>query len=128
MLYLIRRAWIEKLRLVLAMLISPAIPISLVSFQSTGSIWSPFFFLWGYLVFAVTGMPFAAYAYVRRTLFVCVVAGGIASIAPLLLLASLSMFETMNLNKQAIKDMFGLIAAGGVGGAIFWLILFKQKT
>jgi hypothetical protein len=97
-----------------------------VALQTSGSLWSPFVYLWGYLAFAVTGVPLVAYAYVRRRFLTCVACGGVAAILPLLLLASLSMFSTLHATPRAVMDLLSIVAAGGVGGAIFWLISFSE--
>lgn len=117
---------VSRLRLVFAIVASPAIPIAWIALPTSGSLWSPAVYLGGYLAFAVTGMPLVAYAYVRRRLFACVVCGGIASILPWLLLASLSMFSTVHMTARTVFDLANLAALGGVGGAIFWLISFLQ--
>jgi hypothetical protein len=114
------------LKLMFAMAVSPAVPMAWIAMQTTGTLWAPFVYLWGYLTFILTGMPLAAFAYVRGTLLACVACGGFASILPLLLLASLSMFSTMHMTDRTVIDMLSLFVAGGLGGAVFWLILFSQ--
>lgn len=117
---------VSRLRLGFAIVASPAVPMAGISLQTSGSLWSPTVYLWGYLAFAVTGMPLVAYAYVHRRLFACVVCGGIAAILPWLLLASLSMFSTVHVTPRMFIDLTSLVALGGTGGVIFWIISFLQ--
>jgi hypothetical protein len=105
-----------------AAVFSPLIPIAWVSWQTSGGVWSAFVYLWGYLLFGVVGLPLALYAYTRRKFWICVICGAGAAIVPLLLLGSLSMFSTVQVNARAIIDWLALIVAGAVGGAAFWVI------
>ena len=114
----------SRLRLACAVVVSPVIPMAWVALQTSGNLWSLFAYMWGYLVFALTGAPLVAYAYARRRFFACVVCGSIASILPFLLLASLSMFSTVHATARTAIDLVSLVAAGGAGGVIFWLISF----
>ena len=97
-----------------------------ITFQTSGSLWSPAVYLWGYLAFAVTGMPLLAYCYVHKRLVACVVCGGIAAVLPWLLLESLSMFSNLDATPRILIDLMSLFALGGVGGLIFWLVAFLQ--
>ena len=117
---------VPRLRLALAVVVAPAIPMAWVALQTSGSLWAPFVYLWGYIVFAVSGAPLLAYAYVRRRLLACVTCGGVAAVLPLLLISSLSMFRTLHATSQTATDLGSLFALGCVGGAVFWLISFWE--
>ena len=122
----------SMLRLMLAMVISPAVPIlalSLAYWKGTGSTaWFPIFFLFGYLFFLALGVPVAAMLLKKRQLLNCVIAGGAVTIAPLFLLSMLSMAtSTRGITLETLMSYALLAMAGCLGGAVFWLIAFAKS-
>lgn len=117
------------LRLVLAMAISPAVPIlavSLAYWWGTGNAaWIPVFFVAGYLFFLVLGVPVTAVLLKNRRLLSCALSGGVVTIAPIVLLSLLSMSSsTRSLTGGTLLSYLLLVVAGCLGGALFWLIAF----
>lgn len=118
------------LRLVLAMAISPAVPLlalSLAYWKGTGNTaWFAIFFVLGYLFFLVLGVPITAMLMKKRRLLSCALSGGIVTIAPIVLLKILSMSSsTGTFTGEALLSYLLLIAAGCLGGALFWLLAFS---
>lgn len=74
------------LRLILAMAISPAVPILAAAFaywKDTGSTkWFPIFLVFGYLFFFLLGLPVVALLLKERRLPSCIVVGGVVTLAP----------------------------------------------
>lgn len=118
------------LRVALAMAISPSVPIlalSLVYWKGTGSAaWFSIFFAFGYLFFLLFGIPVVAALLRGRKLLSCVIGGGAVTIAPILLLRALSL--SFDITLETLMSYVLLVAAGGLGGAIFWLIAFAGSN
>lgn len=120
----------DRIRLVLAMVISPMVPILAISgtyWMETGSrVWFPVFAVFGYLFFALIGLPVAGALIHKKRVLSCAVAGGVTSIAPILLLSVFSIFSG---NKIFTLEVMGNLAllflVGCVGGMLFWLIAFS---
>ncbi len=115
--------------MILAMAISPSVPILAISFAywwGTGSTaWFAIFFLFGYLFFIVIGIPVAAILVLqqKRQLLACVIAGGVVTVAPLLLLTMLSMSASVfNFTAETRGNYALLFLSGCLGGGLFWLI------
>lgn len=119
------------LRLVLAMVIAPAVPIlavSLAYWWGTGNAkWIPLFFFFGYLFFLVLGIPIAAMLLKTRRLVSCVLSGGAVTLAPLVLLSLLSMSTSTRFTGENLLSYILLVVAGCAGGAVFWLIAFADR-
>lgn len=114
----------EWLRQILASAISPSIPILALSIISYGRV-VPLLFIFGYLSFFFVGLPIVGMLLKKKAFWGCVVGGGCASIIPILLLNSLSLFATNHI--FTLENLFGygsLFIEGCVGGALFWLIAF----
>jgi hypothetical protein len=119
-------------RLIAAMAISPSVPItalSLAYWKGTGSsAWFAIFFGFGYLFFLLLGIPIAAIFLKKRRLLSCVIGGGVVTIAPLLLLRALSLSVSLHgFTLETLASYALLAAAGGLGGALFWLIAFANS-
>ena len=114
------------LRLALAMAVSPSVPIlalSIVYWKGTGSAAGfSIFFVFGYLFFLLLGIPVVAMLLHRRQLLRCAIAGGAVTITPILLLRALSL--SFDITLETLTSYVLLVAAGGLGGALFWLIAF----
>lgn len=115
------------------MVVAPAVPIFALSFAywiGTGNLrWFPIIFLFGYLSFIFFGVPVAAMLMLRkkRQLLNCIVAGGIVTIAPLLVLSALSMsINTQGFTNETWRNFLMLFLVGNLGGAVFWLIAFSK--
>lgn len=120
---------IRVLRLLTAMVVSPALPIlslATVYWLNTGSkAWFPILLVFGYLFFLVLGVPIAAILLKKRSLSHCVIGGGIAAAAPLVLLGFLSLFSAGSaLTSQTLAVVGVVFLAGCVGGGVFWIIAF----
>ena len=119
----------EWFRLVLAMVISPSIPmliLAMTMWRASGSVnWFPFVFVFGYLFFFLLGLPVAGMLLKKRAVLSCVLAGGIVTIAPILLLSLFSSFSANNVfGGSMLLDLMLLFMAGCLGGAVFWGIAF----
>lgn len=118
-----------KIRLVLAMLISPLLPIlalsSVYRLETGNWTWLPIFLLFGYLFFAVIGLPVAGLLITRRTIRACFIGGGAVAVAPILLISLFSIFAGSNIyTLEMAMQLVALFVVGGLGGAVFWLIAF----
>jgi hypothetical protein len=119
-------------RLVGAILIAPSIPIGLLAFyyvKNTGnSTWYPIFFLFGYLLFFLVGLPIFGTVIHTRKFSTHAIAGGVAAIAPILLLSLFSLFSSnRNIDPNMALDLVVLFLTGGLGGVVFWLIAFAGE-
>jgi hypothetical protein len=117
----------EWLRLILASIIAPSVPILALSIMSYGRVVS-FLLLLGYLSFFLIGLPIIAILLVKKNFLSCVIAGGCTAITPIFLLNMLSFFAANYF--FTLQNLFGygtLFIEGCVGGALFWLIAFAEK-
>lgn len=124
---------INYCRLLAAMVISPLVPIlalAMLYWLNTGSkAWFPIFIIFGYLFFLIFGVPVAAVLMKKGDLSHCLVGGGVAAVAPLIVLGSLSLFSSGSaLNAQTLGTLVLVFLSGCVGGGIFWLIAFARKN
>jgi hypothetical protein len=123
---------INLYRLVGAILIAPSIPIGLLAFfyvKNTGnSTWYPIFFLFGYLLFFLVGLPIFCTVIHTRKFSTHAIAGGAAAIAPILLLSLFSLFSSNRIIDPNIAlDLVLLFLTGCLGGVVFWLIAFAGE-
>ncbi|MFZ6756445.1 hypothetical protein ACO0K9_04435 [Undibacterium sp. Ji50W] len=113
----------ERYRLILAIAISPSVPIltlATLNWQRSGSTaWFPILLVLGYACFFLLGLPIAGILIKKKTLLSAMLGGACASIAPIFLLDLLSLFSAGNVSLYAL-----LFITGSVGGALFWLIAF----
>jgi hypothetical protein len=131
--YLKEHAAVNKvsvIRLIAACCIAPAVPIlslSITYWLGTDSKnWFIFFFLFGYTFFFILGLPAAGILIREKNLKSCVIAGGLVSIAPIILLSLLSIFSSNTVfEPKVVASLLLLFVAGAIGGFIFWLIAFK---
>jgi hypothetical protein len=124
---------INLTRLIAALIVAPAVPLLMLSITywiGTGSIkWITFFFLFGYAYFALLGLPVAGLLVKEKDLNNCLLAGGVTSIAPIILLGSLSMFSSNTVfEPKVILSLGALFVAGAIGGFVFWLIAFYKSS
>jgi hypothetical protein len=100
--------------------------LALVMWQTSGSTaWFPLVFLFGYLFFAIFGIPMIAVLKDGASLRRCAVLGGVLAILPILLLSIFSIGSVNPaLKGRALFDLAILFLVGGVGGAVFWAIAF----
>ncbi|WP_440531801.1 hypothetical protein [Variovorax sp. YR566] len=113
----------------MALVVAPALPIlslATVYWLNTGSkAWFPILLVFGYLFFLVLGVPIAAMLLKKRSLRHCLIGGGVAAAAPLVLLSFLSLFSAGSaLTSQTLAVVGVVFLAGCVGGGVFWLIAF----
>ena len=121
------------MRLVLAGAIAPCVPILTMAtmyWRISGSAnWFPVMFVVGYLCFFLFGLPTIGILLKKRTLPSCLLGGGVAAIAPMLLLDLFSLPVPANVfNVQNLIGHSILFATGCVGGALFWLIGFYRSN
>lgn len=124
---------VDVVRLVAACCIAPAVPIlalSVTYWLGTGSMnWFVFFFLFGYAFFFVLGLPAAGILIQDKNLKSCAIAGGLVSIAPIVLLGLLSIFSSNTIfEPKVIASLALLFVAGTMGGALFWFIAFFNNS
>ena len=119
------------IRLVSAIVISPSVPITVLSvayWKATGSTgWFAIVFLFGYLFYLLLGIPIAAFLVRKGRLLNCILAGGVATITPLLLLSALSL-SVSQLTVKTLVSIILLFVAGCLGGLLFWLIAFAKRS
>ena len=120
------------LRLLVAMVVSPALPIlslATMYWLNTGSkAWFYLFLVFGYLFFLILGAPISAMLMKNRSLPRCLVGGGVAATAPVLALGFLSLFSRGSaITAQALVALIVVFLAGCLGGGLFWLIAFAGK-
>lgn len=120
-------------RLVLAMIISPMVPIlalSSVYWMETGNTsWFYIFTVSGYLFFLLIGLPLVGMLIKKRTMLSCAGGGGVVSIAPILLLSMFSIFSGNKIFTLEVMGNLGLLfLIGSVGGLLFWVIAFAGVT
>jgi hypothetical protein len=117
----------EWLRLMLASVIAPSVPILALSIMSYGRV-VPFLLLLGYLSFFLIGLPIVGILLKKKAFLSCVIGGGCAAITPIFLLNALSFFAANHF--FTLENLFGygsLFIEGCVGGALFWLIAFAER-
>lgn len=119
----------KSLRLIVAGVVSPAIPMgalaSIMWKTSGSSAWFPLVFLFGYLFFAIFGIPMIALIKDGIDFGRCAALGGAISILPILMLGIFSIgSNNAALSGRALFDLIVLFSVGGIGGAVFWLIAF----
>ncbi|MNV07254.1 hypothetical protein D3C71_976750 [compost metagenome] len=120
---------VKVLRLLTALIVSPALPIlslATVYWLNTGSkAWFPIMLFFGYLFFLVLGVPIAAMLLKKRSLPHCLIGGGVAAAAPLVVMGFLSLFSAGSaLTSQTLAVVGVVFLAGCFGGGVFWLIAF----
>jgi hypothetical protein len=112
------------------MAISPAVPLIAVSFAywkgTDNAAWFPIVFLFGYIFFALLGIPVAVLLARKGRLLSCVIGGALLTLAPILLISALSMSGSA-FESETFASYVLLALSGGVGGALFWLIAFAGK-
>jgi hypothetical protein len=119
----------EWFRLILAMVISPSVPMTALAttmWQASGSkAWFPLVFLFGYLFFCLFGLPVIGILIKKRTVMSCIVGGGVVTIVPILLLSVFS-FSSSNsvLGDRMLFDLMILFMTGSLGGLLFWVVAF----
>lgn len=123
-----KKDWI---RLIAAIIISPAVPIltlAIVFWKGTGSkAWFPLFFIFGYLFFFLIGLPLVGILLKKRTVSSCAISGGIVSVLPILILGILSIFSPNTVfTGEMLANLFLLFLVGAMGGAVFWGIAFAR--
>lgn len=121
----------EKVRLVLAIIISPVVPIlalSIAYWVGTGSkAWFPIFFLFGYIFFFLIGLPVVGILLRKKTILNFAIGGGCTSVAPILLLNLFSLFSGNKiLTAETLVSLGALFIAGVFGGMLFWVIAFAE--
>jgi hypothetical protein len=121
-----RNSW---LRLTLAMIISPLVPVlalSAIYWIGTGDpAWIWLFATFGYLFFLVIGVPVAGVLVNAKTVSSCAVGGGFTAVAPVLLLSTLSVLSGNKIfTLEMIASLGLLFMIGCVGGFLFWCIAF----
>jgi hypothetical protein len=124
---------LQVFRLVAAAIVSPSVPIGLLAFtyatQTGSNAWYPILFLFGYLFFIVIGLPVLGILIHSRNFYMCAIAGGAVSVAPIFLLGIFSIFSTNQVITQDVAfNLILLFLAGCVGGAVFWLLAFAGKN
>lgn len=119
----------ERYRLILAIAISPSVPIlvfATLNWRSSGSAaWFPILFVLGYLCFFLFGLPVVGILIKKKTLVSSMLGGGCAAVAPVFLLSLLTLFSSGNFLSS--ENLFGfvlLFVSGCLGGALFWAIAF----
>ena len=122
----------EWFRLVLAIVVSPSIPMSAIAatmWQASGSTsWFGLVFMFGYLFFFLFGLPVVGVLLKKGTVLNCVIGGGCVTVTPMLLLSLFSIASSNNL--FAGRSLLGwplLLVAGCIGGVIFWAFGFARN-
>jgi hypothetical protein len=124
---------LNTFRFIAAAIIAPSVPIGLLAFvyaNQTGSdSWYPILFLFGYLFFILIGLPVLGIVIHSRKPSTCAIAGGAVAIAPILLLSIFSIFSSNQIgNSNMALSLAALFLAGCLGGIVFWLIAFAEKS
>jgi hypothetical protein len=119
----------EWIRLILAAMISPSVPIlglaTTLARTSGSQHWYPIVFLFGYLFFCLIGFPVIGVLIRKRTLISCLIAGGAITIVPILLLSLFSLPSSNNVyGGRMLLDLLILFAMGMLGGLLFWGLAF----
>ena len=119
----------EARRILFAAVIAPALPLAICSsiywYNNGSSKWFIFFFLFGYIYFALVGVPAIGFLLKRRRFSSCLLTGGLVSIAPVLFVDSLTLFSRDHVfTFQYLLTLVVLFFLGCLGGSIFWYIAF----
>ena len=119
------------LRLIIAVIVAPSLPIGLLAFtyaSQTGSdAWYAILFLCGYLFFIFVGPPILGVLIHSRKLSTCAVSGGAVTVAPIFLLGIFSILSNNQVfTPEMLLNLLLLFFAGCLGGMVFWLIAFAQ--
>ena len=120
---------LEWVRLVLATIVSPSLPMFALAFtmwQVSGSkAWFPLVFIFGYLFFCLFGLPVIGILIKKRTLKSCAIAGGVVTVLPILLLSVFSLSSSNSVyGGRMLLDLLVLFTTGILGGLLFWTIAF----
>lgn len=114
----------ENIRFWLAVAVSPAFPLAVLSIIEGKGYW-PLIFFFGYLFSLLIAMPIMAVVVVKRSFLSCLICGGIAASVPFVLFGALAMFGDDDiLSLSVLRDLCGFFALGAGGGALFWTIAF----
>lgn len=119
----------EWFRLILAIMVSPSIPMSAIAttmWQASGSTsWFQLVFMFGYLFFFLFGLPVVGVLLKKRTVLSWVIGGGCVTVTPMLLLSLFSIASSNNIfDGRTLLDLLLLFVAGCIGGVIFWVFAF----
>ena len=122
---------LNMLRLIIAAIVSPSLPIGLLAFtyasQTGSNAWYAILFLFGYLFFILLGLPVLGILIHSRKLSTCAIGGGTVTVAPVFLLGIFSIFsDNQVFTSETVLNLSLLFFAGCLGGAVFWLIAFAQ--
>lgn len=112
----------------LAVAVSPALPLTVLSLQVGYRYW-PLIFFFGYLYSWLMALPIMAVVMNRTTMASCSIGGGVAAIVPVALITILSLLFGENIfTWRTLQDFISLSSLGAAGGALFWLIAFWRLT
>lgn len=122
-----------RLRLALAAIISPAIPILALSISywlKTGSTtWFYIYFLFGYVFFFLVGFPLLGFLIKNRSWKSCALAGGFTAISPIIFINLITLFTSFHsFDLVFFISLILLFLFGGLGGVVFWFIAFWGRS